>query len=112
MIPVDQVEAHKPKGSNKDGWDMPYGNLLGELLLRTEGRIMRADEGLAILKGKRPSGWSEEKWTLFVEDTKAQASWKQFVKDAVVHETKVTLKDQEIIRPFFIDYLVRSEKPD
>jgi hypothetical protein len=112
MIPVDQVEAHKPKGSNKDGWDMPYGNLLGELLLRTEGRIMRADEGLAILKGKRPSGWSEEKWTLFVEDTKAQASWKQFVKDAVVHETKVTLKDQEIIRPFFIDYLVRSEKSD
>ena len=60
MIPIDEIEAHKPKGKNPQGWDMPYGNLLKELESRTEGRIMRSDTGVALIEKKeKPTGWDE-----------------------------------------------------
>lgn len=93
MIPVDQDEAHKPKGSKTEGWDMPYGKLLDELLERTEGRVLRADKGAPLLK-KRPLDWSERKW-------------KQFVEDTVVEDREITLGNRKVTRPFFIQYVVR-----
>lgn len=44
MIPVDEGEAKKPKGRNKNGWAMPYDKLLDDLRVRTQGRILRADQ--------------------------------------------------------------------
>jgi beta-lactamase superfamily II metal-dependent hydrolase len=44
MIPVDEKEACKPKGRNAKGWAMPYDKLLDDLKVRTQGRILRADQ--------------------------------------------------------------------
>lgn len=43
MIPVDEEVAHRPKGSLKNGWDMPFPPLLERLQVRTRGRVIRAD---------------------------------------------------------------------
>lgn len=45
MIPVDEAMAHKPKGGNPDGWDMPFAPLLERLKAKTHGRVLRADTG-------------------------------------------------------------------
>ena len=46
MIPVDEQMAHRPKGGNPDGWDMPFLPLLERLREKTRGRVLRADSGL------------------------------------------------------------------
>lgn len=46
MIPVDEQMAHRPKGGNPDGWDMPFSPLLDRLKVKTGGRVLRADLGL------------------------------------------------------------------
>jgi hypothetical protein len=45
MIPVDEQMAHRPKGGNPDGWDMPFLPLLERLKEKTRGRVLRADSG-------------------------------------------------------------------
>jgi glyoxylase-like metal-dependent hydrolase (beta-lactamase superfamily II) len=45
MIPVDEPMAHRPKGGNPDGWDMPFAPLLERLKTKTRGRVLRADTG-------------------------------------------------------------------
>jgi glyoxylase-like metal-dependent hydrolase (beta-lactamase superfamily II) len=45
MIPVDERMAHRPKGGNPDGWDMPFAPLLERLTAKTRGRVLRADTG-------------------------------------------------------------------
>ncbi|MFL6262220.1 MAG: MBL fold metallo-hydrolase [Thermoanaerobaculia bacterium] len=45
MIPVDETMAHKPKGGNPDGWDMPFAPLLERLKAKAHGRVLRADTG-------------------------------------------------------------------
>ena len=79
MLPVDQNEAHKPKGRNKDGWAMPYDKLLADLEVRTEGRILRAD-----------SGWQEP--VPGVLDREQTKRWKQFdeglISETVLHDKK------------------------
>ncbi len=45
MIPVDEQMAHRPKGGNPDGWDMPFVPLLDRLKEKTGGRVLRADFG-------------------------------------------------------------------
>jgi glyoxylase-like metal-dependent hydrolase (beta-lactamase superfamily II) len=45
MIPVDEQMAHRPKGGNPDGWDMPFAPLLERLKVKTRGRVLRADTG-------------------------------------------------------------------
>ena len=45
MIPVDEQMAHRPKGGNPDGWDMPFSPLLERLKAKTRGRVLRADSG-------------------------------------------------------------------
>jgi glyoxylase-like metal-dependent hydrolase (beta-lactamase superfamily II) len=45
MIPVDERMAHRPKGGNPDGWDMPFSPLLERLKAKTHGRVLRADTG-------------------------------------------------------------------
>lgn len=45
MIPVDEQMAHRPKGGNPDGWDMPFLPLLERLKEKTQGRVLRADSG-------------------------------------------------------------------
>jgi len=95
MIPIDETEAHKPKGSNPQGWDMPYGKLLDELISRTEGRIMRADTGVPLLAGSKPKGWSS-------------AKWEQFQRDTLIERRSIVIKGEEQTRPFYIQYTIRS----
>ena len=45
MVPVDEQMAHRPKGGNPDGWDMPFSPLLDRLKAKTGGRVLRADLG-------------------------------------------------------------------
>jgi hypothetical protein len=45
MISVDEAMAHKPKGGNPAGWDMPFAPLLQRLLEKAKGRVLRADSG-------------------------------------------------------------------
>lgn len=45
MIPVDEAMAHRPKGGNPDGWDMPFLPLLTRLQEKARGRVLRADTG-------------------------------------------------------------------
>ncbi|MBW8876965.1 MAG: MBL fold metallo-hydrolase [Acidobacteria bacterium] len=45
MIPVDEAMAHKPKGGNPKGWDMPFSPLLQRLQEKAKGRVLRADLG-------------------------------------------------------------------
>lgn len=96
MIPVDEAEAHKPKGRNKDGWAMPYDKLLADLKLRTEGRVLRADRGVSEPQGGEVPDWSEAK----------KRRWKDF-KDAVsIHE--VDVPDTGEKRRLYIQYTVHG----
>jgi len=45
MVPVDEAMAHRPKGGNPDGWDMPFPPLLVRLQEKARGRVLRADAG-------------------------------------------------------------------
>jgi hypothetical protein len=45
MVPVDEAMAHRPKGGNPDGWDMPFPPLLARLKEKARGRVLRADAG-------------------------------------------------------------------
>jgi hypothetical protein len=45
LLPVDEAMAHRPKGGNPQGWDMPFGPLLDRLRQKTQGRVLRADSG-------------------------------------------------------------------
>ena len=45
MVPVDETMAHRPKGGNPDGWDMPFPPLLARLKEKARGRVLRADAG-------------------------------------------------------------------
>jgi hypothetical protein len=61
MIPVDEAMAHKPKGGNPDGWDMPFEPLLQSLLEKAKGRVLRADSGAP----PQSSRLSPEEWQAF-----------------------------------------------
>jgi hypothetical protein len=56
MIPVDETMAHKPKGGSPKGWDMPFPPLLKRLKEKTNGRVLRVDEGLPKRPAKVPAG--------------------------------------------------------
>ena len=61
MIPVDETMAHKPKGGSPKGWDMPFPPLLKRLKEKTNGRVLRVDQGLP----KRPSKVPAGEWKRF-----------------------------------------------
>lgn len=73
MIPVDEDMARKPKGRNRNGWNMPYPALLTALADRTKGRVLRSDTGMP---RTRPAGLDAREWRGFkkavrvVDDTK------------------------------------------
>ncbi|MEA3051526.1 MAG: hypothetical protein QOG72_429 [Sphingomonadales bacterium] len=54
MIPVSEAEARREKGGKAvhRGWDMPFPDLLVQLVERTNGRVLRGDSE----PGKDPSG--------------------------------------------------------
>jgi len=45
LLPVDEAMARRPKGSNPQGWDMPFAPLLDRLRQKTAGRVLRSDTG-------------------------------------------------------------------
>lgn len=92
MIPVDEKEAHKPKGKNKDGWAMPYDKLLADLNVRTEGRVARADLGL-VEPGDEIQGAARKRWEEFREKT-------------VVETADVEIQGEPVTRPLFIQHTV------
>jgi len=61
MIPVDEAMAHKPKGGNPTGWDMPFPPLLKRLQEKAKGRVLRADSGAPA----RPRSVSAAEWKGF-----------------------------------------------
>jgi hypothetical protein len=63
MIPVDETMAHKPKGGNPKGWDMPFPPLLKRLKEKTDGRVLRVDQGLP----KRPARVPAGEWKRFAD---------------------------------------------
>jgi hypothetical protein len=88
MIPIDEAEAHKPKGGNPDGWDMPYPKLLEALKSQTSGRVLRADR--VPPPAAQPPRECPEKL------------WREFRKDV-----KVVVDPDDPERPFFIQYTIR-----
>ncbi len=56
MIPVDEKMAHKPKGGSPRGWDMPFPPLLQRLQEKTNGRVLRVDQGLPERPSRVPAG--------------------------------------------------------
>ncbi|HVT17666.1 MAG TPA: hypothetical protein VHQ90_16000 [Thermoanaerobaculia bacterium] len=97
MIPVDQQEAGKPKGKNRDGWAMPYAKLLDDLKVRTEGRVLRADTGLTRPAGDEIPGWNEDK--------RKRERWKRFERETRIEQVKAD--DDAATRTLFIEYTVR-----
>jgi beta-lactamase superfamily II metal-dependent hydrolase len=70
MIPVDEAEAHKPKGQLKEGWEMPYKPLLSALTEKARDRVMRSDKGIPSLESEQRSPrMSESEWKAFQQDT-------------------------------------------
>jgi hypothetical protein len=67
MIPVDMEVAHRPKGSNPNGWDMPFPPLLKRLREKTRGRVIRADEDLPAedRPPQEPAGIQPDEWKAF-----------------------------------------------
>jgi hypothetical protein len=68
LIPVDEKMAHKPKGGSPKGWDMPFPPLLKRLKEKTNGRVLRVDEGLPERPSKVPSGEWKRFTSCCVED--------------------------------------------
>lgn len=64
MIPVDEEVAHRPKGSLKNGWDMPFPPLLERLQARTRGRVVRADADVP-REVPAHSSLSSDEWDAF-----------------------------------------------
>jgi hypothetical protein len=96
MIPVNEDEAHKPKGRKNDGWDMPYGKLLKDLKARTKGRVLRSDKMAAVGKGKKPA------------DCPTQV-WERFKRDTFIKRENLTIEGKRITRPLYIQYTVRPQ---
>ncbi|HEV2853095.1 MAG TPA: MBL fold metallo-hydrolase [Thermoanaerobaculia bacterium] len=78
LIPVDEAMAHKPKGGNPDGWDMPFGPLLRRLREKTKGRLLRADQDLPA----RPASANPIEWERFVKSCSSS-------EDRLYHEVTV-----------------------
>ncbi len=66
MIPVDEEVAHRPKGSLRNGWDMPFPPLLERLMEKTRGRVIRADRDLPA-EAPSHSGLTAAEWAAFRE---------------------------------------------
>jgi hypothetical protein len=97
MIPVDESEARKPKGGNKDGWAMPYDKLLADLMARTEGRVLRADLGpVKPRKGDVPD-WNEVK----------KKRWDRFRDEVVAETAEIEIDGETVTRTLFLQHTVR-----
>ncbi len=94
MIPVDEREARKPKGRNRDGWAMPYGELLEDLIARTEGRILRADQPPA-----KPAG--RQDWNAAKDER-----WDRFRRETVVETVEAESDGEPSSRTLFLQYTV------
>jgi hypothetical protein len=117
LVPVDYREAHKPKGGNEDGWDMPYGKLLQDLISRTHGKVILADEGIVPARGNAPKHWKrelrdhfEKGWAEAVDSGWDEAKWMQFQREERVRiekrSAKIKNKDEDVERPFFVQLTV------
>jgi hypothetical protein len=66
-IPVDEEFARRPKGRNKNGWDMPAGPLKERLLEKTKGRLIRADWQNIPETTEKPDNITSKQWSKFVK---------------------------------------------
>ena len=98
MIPVDEKEARKPKGRCKDGWAMPYEKLLAELRVRTEGRVLRADQDLSAPASGKVPGRNDEKLE----------RWQAFQRATVVHPATVEIDGKQVSRTLYIEHTVQA----
>ena len=66
LLPVDEVQAHKPKGRDKDGWEMPAEALYERLVEKTRGRVLRLDRKWPKrTDSNAPAGLSQSEWASF-----------------------------------------------
>ncbi|HEX4961614.1 MAG TPA: MBL fold metallo-hydrolase [Thermoanaerobaculia bacterium] len=72
MIPVDEAMAHKPKGGNPNGWDMPFAPLLARLKQKAKGRVLRVDSGAP---PQQPEGISGDEWKEFQKKCDVQPDY-------------------------------------
>jgi len=98
MIPVDELEAHKPKGRSKDGWAMPYDKLLTDLRVRTEERVLRADRGLY-----RPVSDEVPHW-----NAGGSERWRRFEKATIVLPDEVDIGGKRVCRTLYIEHTVQA----
>lgn len=111
MIPISQEEAHKPKGSNKNGWDMPYDKMMTDLEERTQGRILRADQGVPLLERDdqaAPADWPADAWERFKQDVRVFPPTEKVETDPKANRV------QAVPKPLYIEFVVRAhqtEKP-
>jgi hypothetical protein len=72
MIPVDEDQAAAKS------WEMPFGELMKNLEVKTRGRVLRADQGIP----KRPKGMRKKEWEKFLanvsEDQSEEKLWIEF----------------------------------
>ena len=100
MIPVDEREARKPKGSSKDGWAMPYGKLLAELRMRAEERVLRADdrELSPTASGEVPQ-WNDGQ----------RERWQRFAAATVFQHDTVEIAGEQVRKTLFIEHTVHAD---
>ena len=94
LLPVDEREARKPKGRNRDGWAMPYGKLLEDLIARTEGRVLRADR-----LPEKPAGLPD--WTAAKDER-----WERFRRETAIGTVEVESDGEPSSRTLFLQYTV------
>jgi beta-lactamase superfamily II metal-dependent hydrolase len=75
-IPVDEAFAHRPKGGNPGGWDMPAPALLRALSEKSRGRVLRGDSDFP-LNSVKPAQLTIGEWKQFQEKTNIQ---EQFIE--------------------------------
>ena len=66
-IPVYEEFARRPKGRNKNGWDMPAPKLKERLLELTKGRLIRADWQNIPDATQKPDNITTKQWNKFVK---------------------------------------------
>lgn len=100
MIPVDEREARKPKGSSKDGWAMPYGKLLAELRMRTEERVLRADDReLSPPASGQVLPWNDGQ----------RERWQRFAAATVFQYDTVEIAGEQVRKTLFIEHTVHAD---
>jgi len=77
-IPVDEEFAHRPKGKDSDGWEMPAGPLLKRLMEKTRGRVLRGDSDFP-LGASQPKELNAKEWAAFSKSVNVEEHYIEYL---------------------------------